>query len=113
MMNKLETNQFKQQLIQLKTEIEDILSVQEDPDSPVELDQARVGRLSRMDAMQGQEMAQETARRRKNQLAMIEGALRRIESGDYGICSICGEDIDKRRLQVNPASTRCLSCVEE
>lgn len=112
-MKKTETDQFKQQLIQLKNELEDLQADQEDPSKPVELDQARVGRLSRMDAMQGQEMAQETARRRQNQLSMIEGALRRIENGEYGICSVCGEEIDKRRLTVNPATTRCLACVVE
>ncbi len=112
-MKNSELDLFKKQLNDLKSELEALQAVQEDPSKPVELDQARVGRLSRMDAMQGQEMAQETARRRQNQLAMIEGALRRIENGEYGVCSVCGEEIDKRRLTVNPATTRCLSCVEE
>ena len=112
-MNKSEIEQFKQQLIQLKNELEGLQAEQDDPTKPVELDQSRVGRLSRMDAMQGQEMAQETARRRQNQLAMIAGALRRIENGEYGICSVCGEEIDIRRLTVNPATTRCLTCAEE
>jgi len=112
-MNKEQAEQFQQQLIQLRLEIEELQATQEDPSKPVELDQARVGRLSRMDALQGQEMAQETARRRQTQLTMIETALRRIESGEYGVCSVCGEDIDIRRLTVNPTTTRCLACVED
>lgn len=79
---------------------------------PVELDQARVGRLSRMDALQGQAMAQETARRRQRQLDAIGGALRRIDAGDYGFCFACGEEIDPRRLQADPTNTRCIRCAE-
>ena len=112
-MNKTDSDRFKEQLIQLRSELEELQAAQDDPSKPVELDQARVGRLSRMDAMQGQQMAQETARRRQTQLTMIEAALRRIEGGEYGVCSVCGEDIDKRRLTVNPITTRCLACVEE
>lgn len=78
---------------------------------PVELDQARVGRLSRMDAMQAQHMAQETARRRQRQRVAIDGALRRIDSGDYGYCYICGEEIEAGRLAADPTNTRCIRCV--
>jgi DnaK suppressor protein len=112
-MKTAEIEKFKVQLFQLKTELEELQSDPDESTKPVELDQARVGRLSRMDAMQVQAMAQETARRRQNQLTMIQGALRRIESGEYGYCCICGEEIDIRRLSVNPATTRCLACVEE
>jgi DnaK suppressor protein len=58
-------------------------------------------------------MAQETERRRQQQLARIEAALRRIESGDYGYCYVCGEEIDIRRLAVDPTMTRCIKCVEK
>ena len=58
------------------------------------------------------QMARETARRRQVQLQMIEGALRRMETGDYGYCFVCGEDIETARLQINPATTRCVNCLE-
>lgn len=53
---------------------------------PVELDPSSLGRVSRMDAMQAQQMSLETARRREQLLVRIEGALRRIESGRFGPC---------------------------
>ena len=53
-----------------------------DARKPVELDQTTQGRLSRMDAMQYQAMAQATERRRKEGLARIEAAFRRVEEGD-------------------------------
>lgn len=93
-----------------KAELEAIQADSSQDSKPVELDQAMVGRLSRMDAMQGQAMAQATARRRKQQLQRIEGALRRIESGDFGYCAICDADIDPKRLRVDPTLTRCIKC---
>lgn len=77
---------------------------------PVTLDQARVGRLSRMDAMQGQAMALEAQRRREIQLQRINHALTRIDDGDYGLCSICEEEIAPRRLETDPTATLCIDC---
>jgi DnaK suppressor protein len=77
---------------------------------PVELDQQSVGRLSRMDAMQQQEMAQAEARRRNNDLARIEIALNRLAEGEYGWCAECGEAIAVRRLEIDPAAALCVGC---
>ena len=43
---------------------------------------------------------------------MIEGALRRMDSGEFGVCISCGEEIDIRRLAIAPASARCVACIE-
>lgn len=102
--------EYKTILMKQKSELEAIQADSTEDSKPVELDQAMVGRLSRMDAMQGQAMAQATARRRKEQLQRIEGALRRIESGDFGYCAICDTDIDPKRLRVDPTLTRCIKC---
>ena len=40
----------------------------------------------------------------------IQGALRRIAEGTYGICVQCGADIDPKRLKALPIATRCTSC---
>ncbi|WP_340150476.1 TraR/DksA family transcriptional regulator [uncultured Sneathiella sp.] len=77
---------------------------------PVELDQSRVGRLSRMDALQGQAMAQETERRRKNELQRIESALARIKEGEYGVSVSCGDEISKKRLELDPSAPLCIDC---
>lgn len=79
----------------------------------VELDQTRVGRLSRMDALQGQAMSQERERRRLIQLQKIAAALKRIEHDDYGYCTECGEEIAFKRLEFDPAITLCFSCADE
>jgi len=112
-MNKIETEQIRQKLLLLKAEFQELEETSKEARQPVELDQARVGRLSRMDAMQIQQMAQETTRRQQRQLLMIEGALRRIEADEYGYCFVCGEEIDIRRLSVAPTNTRCIECAEK
>ena len=77
---------------------------------PVELDQQSVGRLSRMDAMQVQAMAQAQEGRRQAQLRRIDGALERLAAGEYGLCVECGEDIPPKRLEIDPTVTRCVDC---
>jgi len=107
-----EIEQFKATLLRLRAELQDMEETSKEAGKTVELDQASVGRLSRMDAMQAQQMAQASERRRQQQLLRIEAALRRIEAGEYGYCFVCGEEIDVRRLSVDPGNTRCIRCVE-
>lgn len=76
----------------------------------VELDQSSTGRLSRMDALQHQAMAQAQARRRAGEGRRIEAALKRLAEGDYGYCTDCGEEIPAERLQTDPALARCAAC---
>lgn len=104
---------LKAQLLKQQAELEAVAEVSDEAARPVELDQAMVGRLSRMDAMQAQSMAQEAARRRKLQLTKIEGALRRMAGEDYGLCFVCGDDIDLPRLQFDPTTTRCIDCKDK
>ncbi len=77
---------------------------------PVTLDQQSVGRLSRMDALQGQAMAQAEEERRQQRLRLIDAALGRIDEGEYGYCVACGDDIAPKRLLFDPAVPRCVDC---
>ena len=78
--------------------------------APVELDQQVQGRLSRMDAIQGQAMAQATIERRRVEISQIDAAFQRMEEGEFGYCVECGEDIATKRLELNPAIARCVDC---
>ncbi|WP_339834112.1 TraR/DksA family transcriptional regulator [uncultured Parvibaculum sp.] len=78
--------------------------------APVALDQQSVGRLSRMDALQAQAMAQATEKRRHQRLAQIEAAFRRMAAGEYGYCATCGEAIAEKRLEADPAAHLCVGC---
>jgi RNA polymerase-binding transcription factor DksA len=44
------------------------------------------------------------------EIRQIRAALRRIESGTYGICSTCGRPIDPARLAAIPSATTCVGC---
>lgn len=103
---------FRDLLQKLKAELLKAGETGDLAEEVVELDQARVGRLSRMDAMQVQAMSLETGRRRRQQLLQVDTALNRIESGDYGDCIECGEAINPKRLEANPCSTFCIECAE-
>lgn len=46
-------------------------------------------------------------------LIQIERALAKIANGTYGQCESCGCSIGRRRLEVHPFSTLCVSCMEE
>ena len=43
-------------------------------------------------------------------LRAIDGALRRIEDGTFGICQTCGQPISEERLEAIPYATQCIDC---
>ena len=97
----------------LEAERDELLAVRESSAEgrrPVELDQQLVGRLSRMDALQMQAMAKAQAARRQLETRRLKTALARIAEGEYGYCEDCGEDIALKRLQLDPAALKCISC---
>ena len=76
----------------------------------VTLDQQRVGRLSRMDALQAQAMAGATDARRARERRRLRQALARLDAGSWGLCADCEEDIAPARLAIDPAAERCVAC---
>ena len=104
---------YRNRLLALRAELAAVAGEGEAASATVELDQSRVGRLSRMDALQGQAMAQATASRRQLQLTRIEAALVRLTRGEYGCCLRCGEEIGGARLAADPAAVACIGCAEQ
>ena len=95
-----------------KTELLRLINASAASAAPVELDQQVQGRLSRMDAMQGQAMAKATNQRRRTEIAQLDAAVKRIEENEFGYCVTCGEQIAVKRLEINPATARCFDCAE-
>lgn len=79
----------------------------------VTLDQSTVGRLSRMDALQQQAMAQEIGARLLSRKRALEAALARIEAGTFGRCCQCDAEIGVERVEAEPAAVFCAECVLE
>ena len=111
-MNKQKTMHYKKLLIERREQLLDIFETASQAAGTVELDQSRVGRLSRMDALQQQAMAQATVQRRSAELRRIAAALRRIEDNDFGYCLNCDEEIAPGRLAFDPSITLCIDCAE-
>lgn len=59
------------------------------------------------------EIAGAEVARDRAELAQVEAALRRIETGGYGICIDCSEAIPRARLEAQPAALRCARCQEQ
>ena len=106
----IDTVAFRQQLLELREELEGLERAGADAAQVVELDQAKVGRLSRMDAMQAQAMAQASVQRRESTLLQIEAALKRIDNDEFGFCRDCEEPIPVKRLKFDPTALRCVDC---
>lgn len=104
---------MRAKLLQLRAELEAVAATGNESAAVVELDQSKVGRLSRMDAMQAQAMAQASAQRRKQMLRNITAALGRIERDEYGDCQSCDEPINPKRLEFDPTATLCIDCASE
>jgi DnaK suppressor protein len=79
----------------------------------VELDQQSVGRLSRMDALQSQAMAQAQQRRRDILKGSLQAALQRLKEEEFGYCLECGDEIKEARLLANPAVLKCMACIKD
>ena len=101
---------MRDRLLKLREELQAIAAIGDESAAVVELDQSKVGRLSRMDAMQAQAMAKASGQRREAMLRNIEAALKRIDDGDYGLCRVCDEPINPKRLEFDPTALRCIEC---
>ena len=112
-MNTQLQQKFRKMLLELKAMHEQRSNNNQDALKTVELDQNKVGRLSRMDALQGQQMAQAAERMRLEKIQRIDGALLRIEKDDFGYCYVCDAAIQEARLRFDPTITRCVACSEE
>lgn len=104
------SNSARERLLELRNELEAVSATSEESAAVVELDQSKVGRLSRMDAMQAQAMAKASGQRREAMLRNIEAALKRIDDGDYSLCRDCNEPINPKRLEFDPTALRCIEC---
>lgn len=71
-------------------------------------DEGEIGEQRTRDAVRSAEELRDTT-----ELRGIDAALRRMETGHYGICSTCGTDIPLARLRAQPSAERCIDCQEQ
>ena len=102
--------QLRAQLIAQQQELTELLHNADATTKPVTLDQQSVGRVSRIDAIQQQQMAIANQQQTSDMLKGIALALRRIDDASYGDCLECGEPIAYARLQAQPFASLCIDC---
>jgi len=107
------SEKWRDRLLALRAELESIAETGDESTAVVELDQSKVGRLSRMDAMQAQAMAQASSNRRQTMLSKITAALKRVDEGDFGLCRECEQLINPRRLEFDPTAIYCIECASK
>lgn len=109
-LNARHISDLTQRLVAQAAELQEQIEATAEAAAPVELDQTRVGRLSRMDAMQQQQQQKAEQQRAELHLRQIVAALKRIEEDSYGDCQDCEEAIAFERLQARPEALLCINC---
>lgn len=104
-----ELKELEADLRALRESLAELIAGSREGVRPVDLDEP-IGRLSRMDAMQQQEMLAENRRAAQVRQQQVNAALARCAEGEFGDCQACGEVIGYPRLKVNPEAPFCVSC---
>lgn len=112
MLNPARINAYRERLLAERASLDEGDVKGSEDRGTVMLDQQSVGRLSRMDALQRQAMAEANQRRRTARRQRIDAALVRIEDGEFGYCQDCGEDIARARFDLDPTAPTCVSCAQ-
>lgn len=101
-------DRIRELLLKKKEELEQrVESIHNHARNPLDADSgeqaAQIGNVAVVSALENEAI---------QELADIGSALQRLEAGNYGICTSCGEEISAERLLVRPASAECVDCAE-
>ena len=96
----------------MEAEVNTLLGRTAADSKPVDLD-LPIGRLSRADAIQMQNMAALNKRQLEIKLKQIEGALSAVDKGSFGLCRSCNGKIHPERLEAQPETPFCIECQED
>jgi DnaK suppressor protein len=109
-----EREDLQRALLELQGQLEVLLADESGLADTVHLDQAAVGRISRVDALQAQAMAKAGQQRARLRLERVRAALERMDEDpeEFGICPGCGDDIPLRRLRARPEAVFCVGCAD-
>ena len=99
-----------ERLLSTRDSLQQQLADEGEQTQPVALDQQSIGRVSRVDAIQQQQVAVAGRQQLTLTLRQVMTALARIESGDYGYCTRCDEPSGFQRLNAQPQAPLCLRC---
>ena len=107
----LQLNDIRAQLVEKLSELDRALELTNDHAQTVVLDQTAVGRVSRVEALQDQQLGLAHQRQIAVEILLVKKALRKLDTGEYGLCERCDEDIPAARLQLIPECECCVVCL--
>lgn len=110
-MDSAKLERFKRQLEEIESELSVAVEGKADATAPVTVDTS-IGRLSRMDAIQSQQMALGLKARQQQTLLRVRNALKAVADRTYGQCRRCKEPIAIERLEAQPDAVVCVKCAE-
>ncbi len=111
MLTDKEIEKYRDSLTNRMREVNELILTLSERCEPVSPDPS-IGRLTRNDAMQDQQVALQQRRRLNAEKIQIDAALERIRKGSFGICALCKGDINMQRLYLMPTSPLCIPCME-
>lgn len=103
-----QVQELRAELLRLQVQLQNQLDGEHS--STVVLDQQKVGRVSRIDAIQQSQMDQANRSQAQRRLQQVNQAL---ASEDYGYCRECDEAIGFPRLNARPETPLCLACQQK
>jgi DnaK suppressor protein len=104
-----QVEELQQILLSERARLEDLLNVSKEGARPVGLDEP-IGRLTRMDAIQQQQMTKASRSTYEVKLRQVKAALHLLGKDEYGLCRSCEEPIGYARLKARPEAPYCLGC---
>jgi DnaK suppressor protein len=111
-MNKTELKKYQKRLLELRTELAKEYTSDRDQ-SIADLDDGAEDSIDFAVNSYTKEFLMSLSSMKREQILAIEDALRRIRSGEYGVCQECGVEIGKKRLTAVPWAQFCLKCREQ
>lgn len=118
----MKTDTYKEKLLVEKKILEEELSDLGKVDSDGDWEAAPESEMNAQEVQDEADMAErsEDYEERSSKLAVLEErlenvkkSLEEIESGKYGMCELCGKEIEEDRLEANPAAHTCKACMEK
>lgn len=108
-MTKTEKHTIKETLVKEIHSLKAQITILEEKTKPIAPD-CSLGRLTRLEAMGEQDVANKVLDEARLRLTRLNNALQRIDKPMFGICIECEEDIGLGRMSVRPESVRCVEC---
>lgn len=107
-----EKQAYRKKLLEMKEKIVRKLSQFYNESKEVETDIAQ-DMVDKAESSYTKEFLLSLSDAERQQLALIDEALRRLEKGEFGVCQMCGKPIGKKRLAALPGTPYCIHCQQK